>query len=194
MARATTLQRRSSSRSHARAPAGASSRSRPKAARSRSRPKARASARGTRARRQAPGTQEIQGFLDGFVTEVTAGDGQAAARRFEYPALMVMSSMGEYGGAQLLRDEATVAEFFGKAPAMYHAKGIEQTTAVIEKVEWVSDDLALVRVYLPYLDGDGDDMGDAETSVYLLRRKGDDDFAICSAITLGAESDRAAAR
>jgi hypothetical protein len=194
MARATTLQRRSS-RSRARAPARASSRSRPNAARSRSRPKSRASGRATpRARRQAPGTQEIQGFLDGFVTEITAGDGQAAALRFEYPALMVMSGVGEYGGAQLLRDEATVAEVFAKAPAMYHAKGIEQTTAVIEKVEWVSDDLALVRVYLPYLDGDGDDMGDAETSVYLLRRKGDGDFAICSAITLGAESDRAATR
>ena len=137
-----------------------------------------------------PEEREIQSFLDGFVGSITAGDGQAAAAAFEYPALMVMSGVGEYGGAQLLQDEQTVSDFFAKAPEMYNAKGIHQTTAVVEDVQWLTHDLALVRVHLPYLDEDGDDMGDSESSVYLLRKDGHD-YRICSAITLGAESDRA---
>jgi hypothetical protein len=132
----------------------------------------------------------VQEFLDGFTQAVTAGDGEAAASFFEYPAVMVMSNVGDYGGTQLLQDEGTVAEFFAQAPKMYHARGIFGTFPDLQSIEWVADDLALAKVRLPYLDEDGDDMGDGETSVYLLRRTGGD-LAICAAVTLGTDSDRA---
>lgn len=133
----------------------------------------------------------VQRFLDGFTQALTSGDGRTAAQCFEYPALMVMSAVGEYGGNQPLQDPESVADFFSQAPRQYQAKGIHETTANIDDLHWIADDLALARVNFPYLDGDGNDMGDGETSVYLLRRT-QDDYAICAAITLGAESDRAA--
>lgn len=132
----------------------------------------------------------IQRFFDGFTQALTSGDGRAAAQCFEYPALMVMSAVGDYGGNQPLQDQPSVAAFFDRAPEQYQAKGVHQTTANLEGIHWVADDLALVRAHFPYLDEDGNDLGDGETSLYLLRRT-PDDYAICAAITLGVDSDLA---
>jgi hypothetical protein len=134
----------------------------------------------------------VQRFLDGFTQALTSGDGRSAARCFEYPALMVMSAVGPYGGSQPLQDEESVAAFFDQAPQQYQAKGIHETIADLDDVQWVAEDLALARVRFPYLDEDGNDMGDGETSLYLVRRT-QDDYAICAAITLGTDSDRAPA-
>lgn len=139
--------------------------------------------------RRAPHHREIQQFLDQFTAHLTAGDGEACAACFEYPALMVMSDLRKYGPSQSLEDEQVVADFFAQAPAMYHARGIEDTFANVEQVDWIADDLALVRAQFPYIDADGNDMGDGESSIYLLRRTGRD-FAIAAAITLGVDSDR----
>lgn len=202
MARATTIRRQRSTarrapgvrrstrgaRPAARTRAAQSRRSRSTPASTRSRPRI---AQG--ARRRNAGDRGIQRFLDGFVQDLTAGDGKAAAARFDYPALMVMSAVGDSGGNRLLGDERGVAAFFAQAPDQYHAKGIYETFADVERVDWIADDLALVRVHLPYIDADGNDMGDGETSAYVLRKAGGDHF-ICAAITLGADSDRLRAR
>jgi hypothetical protein len=131
----------------------------------------------------------IQRFLDGLADALTSGDGDAAAACFEYPALMVMARTGAYGGNQVIADRDTAAGFFGSAPEQYHAKGIHLTFPDIQSLEWLGDDLALVRVRFPYIDADGNDMGDAETSVYVVRKTGPD-LAICTAITLGVDSER----
>ena len=131
----------------------------------------------------------IQRFLDRFTQALTAGEGQAAAACFEYPSLMVMSAVGEYGGAQAIDDERSAAGFFEQAPQQYHAKGIEETFPEVEWVEWISHDLALAQVHFPYIDADGNDLGDGETSVYVLRKAGAG-YAICAAITLGTDSER----
>lgn len=137
--------------------------------------------------RTGGGNKGLQEFLDRFTTALTAGDGEGAAACFEYPAFMAMS--GASGGNQVLQEPGTVAAFFGQAPQQYHAKGVEQTFADIEQVDWLSDDFVLVRARFPYIDRHGNDMGDSESSVYVLR-KSDPDYAICAAFTLGVEGER----
>lgn len=109
---------------------------------------------------------------------------------------MVMSAVGNYGGSQPIPDAAQAAEFFDRAPEQYHAKGIGETFAHIQDVQWLSHDLALVRVHFPYIDADGNDLGDGETSLYIVRRQGQQrpGYAICAAITLGTDGDQPARR
>jgi hypothetical protein len=122
---------------------------------------------------------------------LTSGDGRAAAECFEYPSLMVMSAVGGYGGTQPIGSAEEAEAFFDRAPEQYHAKGIEETFPDVEDVQWVSHDLALVRAHFPYIDRDGNDMGDGETSLYVVRKDGEG-HRICAAVTLGTDGDRAA--
>lgn len=156
------------------------------------RPARRNAPRRRAAARAAPNDPEIQDFLERFTRSLTSGDGEGAAACFEYPAIMVMANAAQSGGNQVLQDRGTVAAFFAQAPEQYHAKGIEETFPDIEDVQWLADDLALVRVRFPYVDADGNDLGDGETSLYVVRRSGDG-HAICAAVTLGTDSDRAEA-
>jgi hypothetical protein len=153
----------------------------------------RSSRRRTTRPRLQRGQKELQAFFDHFTNCLTSGDGQGAAACFEYPALMVMANEQKYGKSQPLGDVQVVADFFAKAPQMYHDRGVDQTFADLREVDWLADDLALVRAHFPYIDADGNDMGDGETSLYVVRRN-DDGHAICAAITLGTDEDRAAAR
>lgn len=130
----------------------------------------------------------LQVFLDHFTQCLTAGDGQGAAACFEYPGLMVMSNLPKYGASQVLADANQVADFFAQAPDNYHARGIEETFANVEDYWQVADHLALVRVRFPYIDSDGNDMGDGETSLYVIRTGAQP--RICAAVTLGIDSDR----
>ncbi len=139
----------------------------------------------------------IESFFDNFTRSLTAGDGQATASCFEYPSLMVMSAVGGYNGTQPISSLDEAIDFFSKAPEQYHAKGVEETFPDIEEVQWLSHDLALVRAHFPYIDADGNDMGDGETSVYLIRKQtapAPSPFTICAAVTLGVDSDRAQLR
>jgi hypothetical protein len=154
-----------------------------------SRPIARSASR-SRTRKADPA---IQRFLEGFTQALTSGDGRAAAACFEYPSLMVMSAVGEYGGTTPIRDADEAATFFEQAPQQYHAKGIEETFPDVEEVQWLAHDLALVKAHFPYMDADGNDLGDGETSVYVVRKDGND-HRIGAAITLGTDSDRQALR
>jgi hypothetical protein len=139
------------------------------------------------------GQKDLQAFFDRFTTCLTTGDGQGAAACFEYPAVMVMADAQRYGKNQALGDPETVAAFFARAPQMYHEKGVHETFADIRDIDWLADDLALVRARFPYIDADGNDLGDGEESVYLVRRN-DDGHAICAAIPLGTDGDRIEAR
>ncbi|MEA3190291.1 MAG: hypothetical protein QOD77_873 [Thermoplasmata archaeon] len=143
--------------------------------------------RSARPRRPLAGddASEVQAFLDGFAAAVTAGDGKAAAACFDYPALMVMGD-----ATQPLEEPEAVAAFFAQAPEQYHAKGIEDTRADIQDVEWLNDRLVLVRTHFPYLDAAGADTGDGETSLYLMRRRKDGSLGLCVAVPLGTDSGR----
>lgn len=144
--------------------------------------------RPTRAK-EVPGARDFQSFFDRFTYCLTAGDGEGAAACFEHPAFLVMSSVGEAGGQQTMPDAAATAAMFAKSPEQYNAKGIYETFAVIEDVEYLPGDLCIVRCRFPYIDADGNDMGNSESSLYIVRRRGDD-WKICCAVTLGVESER----
>lgn len=55
---------------------------------------------------------------------------------------------------------------------------------------WLDDGFALVQVRFPYFDADGNDLGDAERSLYLLRRQPNREYLIAGIVALGTESDR----
>lgn len=131
----------------------------------------------------------LQGFLEHYCRCLTAGDGQGAAACFEVPAFMAMAE-SRHGPSVVLDDPAKVADFFAQAPQQYNARGIATTFPDVRSVQWVAPALALVHVRFPYLDAHGNDLGDGETSLYLVRR-GDDRYLITCAIALGTDADRA---
>jgi hypothetical protein len=106
----------------------------------------------------------IQDFLDRLGRAVTSGDGAAAARLWETPALVIGDDM-----QRAVSTEAELVEFFGGAKAQYNARGITDTRAEIVRLTWPTERIAIVEVRWPYLDAKGDEVGD-ETSTYTLRR------------------------
>lgn len=163
-----------------------------KAPRSRARTSRRVPSRAKRpASRNAPHQRDVQAFLDRFTSCLTGGDGDGAMACFELPAMMIMADP-KYGPSQVLQEPDKVSGFFAQAPDMYHEKGIETTLAEIEDLRWLDDGLGLVAARFPYVDADGNDMGDGERSLYVIRRDGNGELAICTAIALGTDSDRAA--
>jgi hypothetical protein len=110
----------------------------------------------------------IRVLLQRFARAFTSGDGAGAAACWEVPALVV-GPEGNRAVASL--DE--VAAFFGGAKAQYNEQGVHGTRADVQCVEWHSPTLASVTVTWPYLDGEGREVGRAESSVYLVRVRGD---------------------
>ena len=153
-------------------------------------------ARGPRrapSRRAAPRQREVQAFLERFTVCLTSGDGDGATHCFELPALMVMADPA-HGQSQVLEDPQKVSGFFTQAPEQYNEKGIETTFPEIESLEWLDDGIGVVHVRFPYVDADGNDLGDGESSLYILRRDQNGELAILTAVALGTDSDRQARR
>ena len=196
MARSITTSRAGRRRSRAtRRPRCASTRrsSRSTARRRSSSPSPRRSTQRTARARNAPHQREVQAFLERFTACMTSGDGDGVVQCFELPSLIVMSDP-KYGQSQVLQEPQKLSSFFTQAPDMYAQKGIATTIPDIESLDWLSDALGLVTVRFPYIDADGNDLGDSERSLYVLRRDNNGELAICAAITLGTDSDRTARR
>lgn len=135
----------------------------------------------------------LQSFLERLSSALTAGDAETAASCFEYPTVMVMSDP-KYGPNQVLQDAEAASRILERAPEMYHERGIHDTFPEVEDVQRVAAGLLLVRARFPYIDADGNDMGDGETSLYVVRETGQaggagGGYAIAAAVTLGADSD-----
>jgi hypothetical protein len=106
----------------------------------------------------------VQDLLDRFARALTAGDGEACADVWETPAFVIGRGMAR---PVTSRDE--VVEFFGSGKQQYAARGIVDTRAEVQELDWISDDLVVVRVRWPYLDASGDEQGQEESSYTLLR-------------------------
>ena len=102
---------------------------------------------------------------------------------------MVMSDH-KYGPNLPFDGEETVSAFFANDAEMYHQRGIWETFADVRDVQWLTPDLCLVNAHFPYIDADGNDMGDGESSLYIVRRTAGG-YAIAGIVTLGTESDHA---
>ena len=136
----------------------------------------------SRSSQSEPGAEEvIQRFFDRFARAVTSGDGRSIARMWAVPALVVGDTM-----VQAVASLDQVEEFFGGAREQYNARGIADTRAELQRVEWLTRRLAVVDVRWPYLDAQGVERG-AETSTYVLRRDDSGELKLQAALMRGAK-------
>lgn len=125
---------------------------------------------------------EVQEILDDFAEALTSGDAQAIARMWEVPALV----LGEE--AMAVDSIEQVEEFFSGAKDQYNERGITDTRAEIQNLEWATDQIALVTVRWPYLDDEGEESG-SESSTYILCRDDDNDLKIRCVVMRGASEE-----
>jgi ketosteroid isomerase-like protein len=122
----------------------------------------------------------VQEYLDRFATAMTSGDTKTMARLWGVPAFVVGAEM-----AKVVQSEDEVEEFFSGAKAMYAERGIMDTRADIEDLDWISEDLVIATVRWPYLDQNEKELG-AERSSYTLLRGEDGSYKV-RAITMRGE-------
>jgi hypothetical protein len=108
--------------------------------------------------------RDVQNFLDRFARSLTSGDAKAVAALWAVPAYVLGDSM-----AQCVTTLQEVEQFFGGAKAQYNRRGIVDTRADVFGLEWITDQMCVVDVRWPYIDGRGDEKGQ-EISTYVLRR------------------------
>ena len=134
--------------------------------------------------RDSTGSKEarasVQAFMDRFARALTAGDGEAVADLWETPAFVLGSGMAR---AVLAREE--VVEFFAGAKEQYNSRGIADTRAELQRLDWIGKDLVVVDVRWPYLAANGEEVGE-ERSTYTLLRDNDGQLKIRSILMRGA--------
>lgn len=140
--------------------------------------------RGTASAVEPPGGHsEVQAFLARIARALTAGDGRTVAGMWAVPALVL--------GDEDVRAVGTLPEveqFFGGAKEQYNARGILDTRADILELKWLTPRMALVEVRWPYLDRQGDEVGE-EISTYVLRRDETGALKVQVAVMQGASPE-----
>ncbi|RYF15534.1 MAG: hypothetical protein EOO30_14170 [Comamonadaceae bacterium] len=123
----------------------------------------------------------VHAMLRRFARAFTSGDGPAAAACWEVPALVVADE-----GTRAVSTLEEVAAFFGGAAKEYHAQGVTGTRVDVQRIEWHTQRLASVTVRWPWLDGQGAEVGRAESSVYVVRLDGGA-ARICAVVMRGMQ-------
>jgi hypothetical protein len=124
---------------------------------------------------------EVQEYLDQFARAITSGDVSSIAELWETPAFVI-----DDRAAIPVSDIAEVERFFAGAKDQYNARGITTTKAEILDLDWVSDNLVVVRVRWPYENDAGATLG-AESSSYTLKRNADGEFRMRVVLMRGVE-------
>lgn len=146
-------------------------------------PEAERTARGKRSRRDKA---SVQGFLDRFASALISGDTKAIAALWETPAFVIDSTM-----ARVVSTNQEIELFFSGAKDAYNARGIVDTRAEVLDLDWISDDLVMVRVRWPYLDAANEEHGE-ESSTYTLKRDEKGELRLRVATMRGESSEPAA--
>lgn len=123
--------------------------------------------------------REVQQFVEALARSVTMGDGRAAVRFWEVPALVVSDA-----AVRPVTTNAEIAEHFSTVKHQYYARGIVDTQPDLLSVEWITDRIAVAQVRWPYLDAVGDERGE-ETMTYTLRRDDAGNLRLRAAILHG---------
>jgi hypothetical protein len=126
------------------------------------------------------GAARVQLVLDRFARALTAGDGKGAAAVWETPAFVMGAGM-----ARAVSTDDEVVAFFSGAKEQYTSRGITDTRAEIERLDWVTEDLVVVDVRWPYLNAKGEEMGE-ERSTYTLMKGSGGELRIRSILMRGA--------
>jgi hypothetical protein len=111
-----------------------------------------------------PYSDDVLQFFDAYALALLRGDERAIAAMWEAPALVVGDA-----GVQAIASTDEIERFFAGAKDEYAARHITGTRADVQRLEWVTDRIAIARVWWPYLDEHGHQIG-AESSTYTLRR------------------------
>lgn len=120
----------------------------------------------------------VQAFLDTMARAVVAGDGEAMAGLWGYPALVIGDEV------MSITEPKQVASFFGGAREQYNAMGIVDTRAEIQRLQWLTERIVTVDVRWPWLDASGATRK-FETSTYTLCRQDNGGFALRVAVMRG---------
>ncbi|HET6585783.1 MAG TPA: hypothetical protein VFG69_20145, partial [Nannocystaceae bacterium] len=115
-------------------------------------------------RAEVPHSDDVLKFLDAYAAALLRGDARAIAAMWEAPALVVGDA-----GVHAVASTAEVEHFFAGAKDEYAARHITGTRPDVQRLEWATDRIAIVRVWWPYIDERGVQIG-AESSTYTLRR------------------------
>ena len=124
---------------------------------------------------------EVKQVLETIARGLTAGDGKAVAKHWAMPAFVLGDSM-----AMPISSLDEVAKFMGGAKAQYQKMGITDTRPEIQKLEWITDKIAVADVRWPYLDEAGTEKG-AESSIYTLVRDESGELKVRSVVMRGVE-------
>lgn len=125
---------------------------------------------------------KVLAMFERFRDAFTQGDGSAAARCWDVPALVVSDA-----GSRAVSTLGEVADFFGSAAAQYTQRGVVSTRPEIQRTIWHTNRLASVEVRWPYLDATGTEVGESESSTYVVRLGDDGELRICVAVMMGAK-------
>ena len=126
------------------------------------------------------GRQEVQQFLDRFAEALTSGDVDTLVSLWQVPACVV-----DQTGVKVVTSNEEIEQFFAGAKKTYNDQGITDTRAEIGELRWANARIAIVEVRWPYLDAQGQEVGD-ETSTYTLRRDEDDELRLRVTVMHGA--------
>ena len=107
---------------------------------------------------------DVQEFLDRLAWALTSGNGKAAAGLWALPAVLI----GDVA-VQTVVDRGELERLFADARRHYAERGIIDTHGEIQRVEWLTDRIALVDVRWPQYNSKGSESGE-EWSTYTLRR------------------------
>jgi hypothetical protein len=107
---------------------------------------------------------DVQEFLDRLAWALTSGNGKAAAGLWAIPAVMINDE-----AVHTVMDRSELERVFAEARRHYAERGIIDTHGEIQRVEWLSDRIALVDVRWPHFNAKGNESGE-EWSTYTLRR------------------------
>jgi hypothetical protein len=129
---------------------------------------------------------KVQEYLDRFAVAITSGDVSTIAALWETPAFVI-----DDRAAIPVSSIEEVEKFFAGAKDQYNAQGITKTNAEILDLDWVSNNLVVVRVRWPYQNDAGETLG-AESSSYTLKRDNDGDFKMRVVLMRGVEESTTA--
>jgi hypothetical protein len=130
--------------------------------------------------RTKPEHPEIQDLLDRYTRALTSSDLDTLSQVWETPAFVLSDE-----GAHPVASDDEVRGFFGSAAGQYRARGITDTRAEIEGVQWQTPRIAVVEIRFPWLDDKGRERGD-ERSTYVLARDEQDQLRVRMVIMRGA--------
>jgi hypothetical protein len=107
---------------------------------------------------------DVQEFLDRLAWALTSGNGRAAAGLWDVPAIMISDAL-----VHTILDRDELVRVFADARKQYAERGIIDTHGDIQRVEWMTERIAVVDVRWPWFNSRGSEDGE-EWSTYTLRR------------------------